>query len=264
VELVVEASRRPPVPSPAERARTIAARGGRAVLLLRSEQGGPERIEPRLHHVRADGAVSVLFDADHPLLSAVAALPPGEFAAMVEVADRASVPLREPVRGLLWITGWLRLLDPAAEREAALAAAEDHPDARLLDVGHGLRVLRLDPVSLVIADGEGTESLLPAEFGAAGPDPFCRYEDHWLRHLEVAHTDVVGMLTRLVPEDLRGGHVRPLGLDRLGLRLRIETAAGDHDVRLAFSEPVATPAELAVQLRRLVGCPFLAAQGRPR
>jgi hypothetical protein len=204
--------------------------------------------------VHADGSVTVLLADDHPLVAAAAA---ADLPAMVELADRAPVALREPVRGLLWITGWLSLRCPADARADTLAVAEARPDTRLLDVGHGVRVLRLAPASLVLADSEGTHSLRPAEFGSATPDPFCRYEDHWLRHLELAHRDVVGMLTRLLPEHLRGGHVRPLGLDRYGLRLRVELADGDHDVRLAFDEPVDTPGALGTELRRLVGCPFL-------
>ena len=253
-------TRRPPCPDAADRARTIAARGGRATLLRSSTApdgtpGDPdaERIEPHLHHVHPDGTVTVLLPDDHPLV----ALADDEIAAMVELADRAPVALREPVRGLLWITGWLTLLGEDDARTAVLDVAETRPDTRLLDVGYGVSVLRLTPVSLVLADGEGTCSLRPAEFGAARPDPFCRHEDHWLRHLDLAHRDVVGMLTRLLPDHLRGGHVRPLGLDRYGLRLRVETADADHDVRLAFSEPVDTPGALGTQLRRMVGCPFL-------
>lgn len=266
-------TRRPPCPGAADRARTIAARGGRATL-LRSAGGPPatdadnndddnnddqdepdaDRVEPHLHHVHADGTVTVLLADDHPL---VARTEDDELAAMVELADRAPVALREPVRGLLWITGWLRRLAGDDARQAVLGVADERPDSRLLDVGYGVSVLRLAPVSLVLADGEGTSSLRPGEFGAATPDPFCKHEDHWLRHLELAHRDVVGMLTRLLPDHLRGGHVRPLGLDRYGLRLRVETADADHDVRLAFSEPVDTPGALGVQLRRLVGCPFL-------
>lgn len=244
------ATRRPPCPAAADRARTIASRGGRATVL----RSGAERSEPHLHHVHPDGAVTVLLPDDHPL---VAAAGPGDPAAMVELADRAAVALREPVRGLLWITGWLRVLTGEDARTAVLTVADEQPDSRLLDAGHGMTVLRLTPVSLVLADGEGTCSLRPEEFRTATPDPFCRYEDHWLRHLEVAHRDVVGMLTRLLPEHLRGGHVRPLGLDRFGLRLRVENVDGDHDVRLAFAEAVDTPGALGVQLRRLVGCPFL-------
>ncbi|HEX3783562.1 MAG TPA: DUF2470 domain-containing protein [Pseudonocardiaceae bacterium] len=261
--------RRPPVPQPAERARTIASRGGRAVL-LRSEKGSEkgkgaglagskaDRIEPHLHHLHEDGSVTVLLADDHPFVAAVADTPTGRLPAMVEIADRAAVALREPVRALLWVTGLLVVLIGPAAREQALRVAEARPDSRLLDVGHGMTVLRLTPASLVLADSEGTCSLAPAEFAAATPDPFCEYEDHWLRHLESAHRDVVGMLTRLLPETLRGGHVRPLGLDRFGLRLRVEAAGADHDVRLAFSQPVETPTQLAVELRRMVGCPFLA------
>ncbi len=273
--------RRPPVPRPAERARTIAARGGRAVL-LRSEPspsspgadslgidslgiGSPrwdaapaDRIEPHLHHLHEDGSVTVLLAQDHPFVAALAGTPRGQLPALVEIADRAPVALREPVRALLWVTGLLVTLDGAAARERALRVAEARPDSRLLDVGHGMSVLRLTPASLVLADSEGTCSLTPAEFASAAPDPFCEYEDHWLRHLESAHHDVVGMLTRLLPETLRGGHVRPLGLDRYGLRLRVEAAGADHDVRLAFSQPVDTPTQLASELRRMVGCPFLA------
>jgi hypothetical protein len=265
-------ARRPSVPSLATRARTIATRHGQAALchLRPSADGLPpaghpehpdtatERVEPHLHHVHPDGAVTLLLAEDHPLVGAAVAAPRGELPAMVEITDRAPVELREPVRGLLWITGWLRVLDPDQGRAAALAVAESQPDSRLLDVGHGAVALRLAAASMVLADGEGSGSLEPADFVAARPDPFCRYEDHWLRHLDLAHRDVVGMLTRLLPDGLRGGHLRPLGLDRFGLRLRIESAHDDHDVRLAFSRPVDTPQSLAVELRRMVGCPFLA------
>jgi hypothetical protein len=259
-------TRRPASPSPADRARSIAVRGGRATVLrsdtpdsdrTESRRADSDRVEPHLHHVHADGHVTVLLTDDHPLVARALLAPRGELAAMVELADRAAVTLREPVRGLLWITGWLRALDGADALAQALAVADARPDSRLLDVGHGYTVLSLVPASLVLADGESTSSLSPAEFAAATPDPFCAFEDHWLRHLELAHRDVVGMLTRLLPEHLRGGHVRPLGLDRYGLRLRVETPDTDHDVRLAFSQPVDTPGELGTQLRRMVGCPFL-------
>ncbi|MBW4719572.1 DUF2470 domain-containing protein [Saccharothrix obliqua] len=250
-------TRRPPAPHPAERARTIAARGGRAALL--PSDGTEHRVHPVLHHVRAGGDTTILLPDDHPLVEAARDT---EITAMLEIADHAAVALREPVRGLLWITGWLRVLDPAQARAASLDVAEERPDPRLLDVGHGAAVLRLNPASLVVADAEGTVSLRPELFAQAEPDPFHRQEDHWLRHLELSHRDVVGLLSQHLPDELRGGHVRPLGLDRFGLRLRVETAAEDHDVRIAFSRPVADPAELAVELRRLMGCPFLAGQRR--
>jgi hypothetical protein len=247
----VSVSRRPPTPGPGERARTIAALG--PATLLRS--GGTERSAPLLHLVHADGTVTALLPDGHELVAAARS----EAAAMAEIVDLAPVPLREPVRGLLWITGWLHVVHEPDARRIALRVAETRADPRLLDLGHGATMVRLSAASLVLADAEGTKAVAPEDFAAAAPDPFCGQEAGWLRHLELSHTDVVGLLARHLPDSLRGGHIRPLGLDRYGLRLRVEALDADHDVRLAFSRPIGTPAELASELRRLVGCPFLAA-----
>ncbi|MET8993609.1 DUF2470 domain-containing protein [Amycolatopsis sp. NPDC004169] len=251
--------RRPPAPNPAERAKTIATRNGPASLLPtcdRADLDG-ERVVPLLHHVHHSGSVSVLLPDEHPMVRTAKQTQRGELAVMVELADQAPVALREPIRGLLWITGWLRPLSPVSARSRAVAIAETRPDERLLDVGHGVTLLRLTPASLVLADAEGTHSLRPHMFSAAPPDPFHDYEAHWLRHLESDHADVVEQLAKHLPAELRGGRIRPLGLDRFGLRLRVESATGDHDVRLAFSKSVENPAQLTSELRRLVGCPFL-------
>jgi hypothetical protein len=250
---VVE-NRGPATPSPAERARTIAARGGRAALLSSGES--QVRITPLLHHVHHDGTATILLPADQAVLASAASCLP----AMLEIADPTPVRLREPVRGLLWLTGWLRVLAANEARAEVLAIAEERPDSRLLDAGHSAAVLRLESATMVLADGEGTCPVRPGEFASASPDPFCLLENGWLRYLESRHRDVVGTLARHLPHRLRGGHIRPLGLDRFGLRLRVESADGDHDVRLAFSGPVADPERLGIELRRLVGCPFLAQQ----
>lgn len=248
--------RRPPAPAPAERARTIAALGGRATVAPTTD----ERATPVLHHVHADGGVTVLFAADHPVVAAAWQAPRGEVATMVELADAAPVPLREPVRGLLWISGWLRALTDEQARDLAVTVAETRPDPRLLDLGHGAALLHLTPAALVLADAEGTHPIRLPDFAAAAPDPFAAQEAAWLRHLELSHTDVVGALSRHLPAELRGGHVRPLGLDRFGIRLRVEAVDSDHDIRLAFTRPVNTNEELGRELRTLLGCPFLAAR----
>lgn len=240
--------RRPPAPTHSERARSLALRGGTASLV--GTGSGP--VVPVVHHVRADGSAVLLLDDDEPLLDRVRA---GDAAVMLELADRAPVDLREPVRGLLWITGSLWLPDPRAARRMALHVADVHPHHALLDLGHGATLVRLDPGSAVLADGDGTAALSPVDLAAARPDPFCRMEDHWLGHLEQAHPEVLAALTRHLPSALRdpAARVRPLGVDRLGLRLRVEAPDRDHDVRLAFDTEVTTPEGLRVQVDRLVG-----------
>ena len=247
---------RPPTPHPAERARTIGSRGPATLLMPAATD--PERVAPLLHHVHDDGVVSLLLPDEHALVTFVRAAPHHPVTTMVELTDLAPVPLREPVRGLLWITGRLSAVDPSAARDVAVDISCVRADPRLLDIGHGATMLQLAPLSIVVADADGTHSVPTPAYRDAEPDPFCHEEARWLRHLEVSHADVVHTLWRHLPAHLRGGHLRPLGLDRYGLRLRVESLDDDHDVRLAFSRPIDTLTELSAELRRLVGCPFLA------
>jgi Protein of unknown function (DUF2470) len=144
--------------------------------------------------------------------------------------------------------------------------AEARPHPQLLDLGHGATLVRLDPGSAVLSDAEGTAALAPVDLAAAAPDPFCRYETQWLAHLESAHSDVFVALQRHLPTGLRDdstARLRPLGLDRFGLRLRVETAERDHDVRLAFAAEALTVEDLREEMGKLVGCPFGAGRNRP-
>lgn len=254
--------RRPPAPTDAERARSIAARGGSASLV----GTGVPPTTPLVHHVRADGSAVLLIADDEPVLDLVRAGGGAGCAVMVELTDRAPVDLREPVRALLWITGTLREPHPVCARRIALGVAEAHPHPQLLDLGHGATLVRLDPGSAVLSDAEGTAALAPVELAAAAPDPFCRYEQRWLAHLEEAHPEVFTALGRHLPTSLRderGARIRPLGVDRWGMRLRVEAPARDHDVRLAWQREVTTVEELRVQLGLLVGCPFQGAAEQP-
>lgn len=91
----------------------------------------------------------------------------------------------------------------------------------------------------------------------ARPDPFCVKESCWLQHLDAAHREVIDRLAERLPTALRRGRVRPLGLDRYGVRLRVENDEGDHDVRLPFAKPVDDVTGLSQAIRILMGCPFL-------
>ena len=242
------------VPPPAERARTLTARGGTAAILAAATS---DRSEPMLHHVYQDGSAVLQLPDNHSLLTMLELAPQGELSVMIELTDTAPVALRRPVRGLLWITGWLRALEPQQARQAAVEMLAQRCDERLLDLGYGSRLLYLRPVFTVLSDAEGTAWLTPADLAATEPDPLHHLEQEWLRHLDQAHPAVLYALARNVFAVPRGGQarVRPLGVDRLGLRLRIEDGEETHDLRLAFRRPATTPVQLATELHLLAGCP---------
>lgn len=247
--------RRPPTPTAAERARSIAARGGIASLV----GTGTTPTSPLVHHVHADGSAVLLLADGEPALGMVRAEGVGGCSVMLELTDCAPVDLHEPVRALLWITGLLHVPDPAAARRIAMSLVEVCPDPDLLDLGNGATLVQLEPRCVVLSDAEGNAVLARRELAAARADPFCRVEQPWLAHLEHAHPAVFDALARHLPpalRDVREARIRPLGVDRYGLRLRVEAPDGDHDVRLAWRREAATADELRTQLELLVGCSF--------
>ena len=181
------------------------------------------------------------------------------------MTDYAPLPLREPVRSLVWIRGRVQAVAEHGDPELLdLIAAED-PNPALLQVNTAdgadgdtrLALVRLEVESVVVADSTGAEAVGVSALLQARPDPFCVMESCWLQHLDVAHREVVDRLADRLPTTLRRGRVRPLGLDRYGVRLRVENDEGDHDVRLAFAKPVDDVTGLSQAIRILMGCPFL-------
>ena len=241
----------PPGPTTAERIRSACLRAPQALLAL---EGATPETTP-VHHLLADGSVALAVPDGGPVARRVT--DSGGLQAVLELTDYAPLPLREPVRLLVWIRGSLHAVPDDAVRATVDLIATANPDPGLLDVGSGHTLLRLDVESVVVADASGAESVDVAALLDARPDPFCAMETHWLRHLDVAHQDVVSRQAAKLPGPLRRGRVRPLGLDRYGIRLRIEGADGDRDIRLPFGRPVDDLQGLSQALRILMGCPFV-------
>ena len=243
-----------PAPTTAERIRSTCVRAGGALLAV----DGAEPLTTPLHHLLGDGsfAVTVPVDCDA-----------GGAQAVLELADYAPLPLREPVRSLVWIRGRLHEVPlPTVHGVLDRIAAED-PNPALLQVqtpesGPVARddtrylLARLEIESVVVTDATGAEAVDVRTLLAARPDPFCAFESCWIRHLDTAHRDVVARLAARLPARLRRGDVRPLGVDRYGVRLRVESADGDRDVRLPFRQPVDDVTGLGQAIRVLMGCPF--------
>ncbi|SIS21340.1 DUF2470 domain-containing protein [Williamsia sterculiae] len=240
-------------PSDAEAIRTACMNVDGATLAAEGPGGPTEPMAVSMVHL-FDGQAFVLVPshlADPHVISAQGV------PAVLEIADCAPIALRERVRSLIWLNGVLHLVPGDLERELAIEIAADHPHDGLLDIGHGAAMLRLQISTAVIATSSGAASVPADELTAVGPDPFWEFEAHWLSHLDNDHGDLVGQLARHLPENLRQGRLRPLGIDRYGIRLRVEGGDGDADVRLPFSRPVDDVAGLSRALRALVGCPFL-------
>ena len=228
-----------------------------------------EGVEPTatpVHHMLDDGSFAITVPVDGVLAGMVAAAGAAGVQAVLEMTDYAPLPLREPVRSLVWIQGCLHNV-PVGEVSALLdlIAAED-PNPALLQVNSGpaqqegdvrYALTRLEIESVVVADSTGAESVGVSALLGARPDPFCAMESCWLQHMESAHREVVDRLATRLPSALRRGRVRPLGLDRYGVRLRVENEDGDHDVRLPFANPVDDVTGLSQAIRVLMGCPFL-------
>ena len=244
-------------PTTAERIRSTCVRASGALLAIERADGAEPLTTP-LHHLLADGsfAVAVPVDCDADGTQAV-----------LELADYAPLPLREPVRSLVWIRGRLHQVPLAAVPGMLDGIAAEHPNPALLQVqtsesgpvvDDDTRYLlaRLDIESVVVTDSTGAEAVDVGALLAARPDPFCAFESCWIRHLDTAHRDVVTRLAARLPARLRRGDVRPLGVDRYGVRLRVESADGDRDIRLPFRQPVDDVTGLGQAIRVLMRCPF--------
>jgi hypothetical protein len=254
-------------PTTAERIRSTCVRAGGALLAV----DGAEPFTTPLHHLLADGSFAVTVPVGGSVAAYLVDGEAGGAQAVLELADYAPLPLREPVRSLVWIRGRLhRVPLPTVHRLLDRIAAED-PNPALLQVQtlesgpvanddtDDTRYLlaRLDIESVVVTDATGAEAVDVETLLAARPDPFCALESCWIRHLDKAHRDVVARLAARLPARLRRGDVRPLGVDRYGVRLRVESADGDRDVRLPFRQPVEDVNGLGQAIRVLMGCPFV-------
>ncbi|HUE31768.1 MAG TPA: DUF2470 domain-containing protein [Mycobacterium sp.] len=251
-------------PTTAERIRSACTRAGGALLAIENGDGREEPVATPVHHLLHDGSFAVTLPAGREGEAARV----GGSQALLELTDYAPLPLREPVRSLVWVRGRLRQIPAGAVTKILDLIANECPDPALLQVdtprsmppdGAEPRytLLRLEIASVVVTDAIGAESVSVEDLLAARPDPFCEIESSLLWHLDNAHGDVVARLVSRLPAPLRRGHIRLLGLDRYGVRFRVEGDDGDRDIRLAFHKPVDDMIGLSQAIRTLMGCPFI-------
>ena len=251
-------------PTTAERIRSACKRASGALLAAE----GRDSIDPidpivtPVHHLLRDGSFAVVVPVDPQRAGASGSQ------ALLELTDYAPIPVREPVRSLVWVRGRLQEVPAADVTQTLDLIAAEYPNPALLQVETPrsracacdetrYTLMRLEIASVVVTDTTGAEPVSVAALLKARPDPFCEIESTLLCHLATAHNDVVTRLVSRLPAPLRRGRVRPLGLDRYGMRFRVEDGDHDRDIRLPFHKPVDDMVGLRQAIRVLMGCPFL-------
>ena len=119
-----------PAPTTAERIRSTCVRAGGALLAVDSA----EPLTTPLHHLLADGSFAVGVPAGGGVADQLSDYCASGAQSVLELADYAPLPLREPVRSLVWISGRLHRVPPREVRETLDLIAAEHPHPALLQV----------------------------------------------------------------------------------------------------------------------------------
>ncbi|MGW4029602.1 DUF2470 domain-containing protein [Streptomyces sp. NPDC004838] len=157
----------------------------------------------------------------------------GPVRATLEFTDIAPTPVRDRVRARVLLAGWLL---PASE----------HPSpegSRCMELAHAV-LERSGERSTV-----GLEELMAAE-----TDPLATCEAGMLTHMVDDHSDLIGLLLRLVKPRLALGVQRalPLAIDRYGITLRLEYARSHEDARLPFPAPIKNVDQAGARIHSLL------------
>src|SRR5215212_2535356 len=120
-------------PTTAERIRSACVRASGAMLAVE----GVEPTATPLHHLLDDGSFAITVPVDGGLADIVAEAGCAGVQAVLEMTDYAPVPVREPVRSLVWIRGRVHTV-PVDEIASLLdLIAEQDPNPALLQVNSG-------------------------------------------------------------------------------------------------------------------------------
>ncbi|MGY2004837.1 DUF2470 domain-containing protein [Blastococcus sp. SYSU DS1024] len=233
-------------PPAAERARTVAARPAASLHVA-----GVGACQVTAATTTDVGDVLLVVPADGGVMTALRSSPLGDVPARLTVADRAPLPLRHPVRGLVQLTGWLTPVAGQEVPELVLAFADSSPVDALFDVGLGASLVRLDLAEVELEESGTRAEVDPDDFRAARPDVVSGAETE----LMAQQAPALGRLTRRV-QHWAGRHddVRLLGLDRFGVRFRVQGRNGCYDLRVPFAEGLDAVDGFAAAVDHLLTC----------
>src|SRR5262245_38412923 len=116
-----------PAPTTAERIRSACARAGGALLVFENDGARQDPVATPVHHLLPDGSFAIALPVD-------TGGPVGGSQPLLELTDYAPLPLREPVRSLVWVRGDMAPVPPAAVTPLLDRMAAEHPNPALLQV----------------------------------------------------------------------------------------------------------------------------------
>ncbi|MFD5650522.1 DUF2470 domain-containing protein [Streptomyces sp. NPDC127039] len=213
---------RAPVPTAAERARSILAAAHSMTVVT----DGRHTEVRRLDGAGAMGHVHLHAPSEEPAAAAGERVP-----VRLEFTDIAPTPVRDRLRARVTLTGLLAgPYDPESTEETCVEFGQ-----------------------CVLEDTDGRTYVTLPELEATELDPLATSEAGLLTHLADDHPELVLLLLRLVrPLPERGARrVLPLAIDRHGLTLRLEYARTHRDVRLPFGRPVRHVDHVGPQIQAL-------------
>ncbi|NEK84774.1 DUF2470 domain-containing protein [Blastococcus saxobsidens] len=235
--------RQPPAP---ERARTVATRSATDVHVA-----GIGSCVVWASTTTADGDMLLVVPATGGVVAALRGSSLGDAPALLTVTDPAPVPLRHPLRGLVHLTGWLVPVPDADVPALLLDFAEAAPADALFEVGRSAVLVRLDLAEVELEESGARTYVDPDDFREARPDVVTRAEDELL----AAQRGPLGrLLTRVQRWAGRHDDVRILGLDRFGVRFRMQGRQGCYDLRVPFAAPLSGPDGFADAVDELLTC----------
>ena len=232
-------------PSHAERSRTLVASRttGTLCTIAREPAGYPYG---SLVTFALDGGAPVF------LISKLAAhtqhLEADPRASLLVAEDHAEDPL---ANGRVTLVGdAARVEDDASARSAFLAV---HPGAAYYVDFSDFAFWRLTVASVRYIGGYGRMSWIDAtEFCEAAPDPLAPHAAGILEHMNDDHRDALVAYARAFTRATEAEHAVMTAIDRYGFEMSVTTPNGPRPARIAFTTPIATPAEARAALVALV------------
>ncbi|WP_104524289.1 DUF2470 domain-containing protein [Blastococcus atacamensis] len=233
-------------PPAAERARTVALRPAAALHV--ADLGSSSVLAAT---TTADGDVLLVVPTSDGAVAALRGSPLGDVPARLTVTDRAPLPVRHPVRALVNLSGWLTAVPEQDIAGLVLDFAETTPAEALFEVGLSAVLVRMDLADVELEESGTIVDVDPDDFRAAAPDPVSRVETE----LMAAQEAPLGRLRARVQRWAgRRDDVRLLGLNRFGVRFRVQSEQGCYDLGVPFAAPLAGPDGFAGAVDDLLTC----------